>query len=291
MASRADFYLRFIETLTIRTKDARLIPFQLNPTQRLVWNTWIAPALNRRAPMRFIVLKARQMGMSTLIQALLAARFVWDAHVNLKTIAHESESTETIWGMADRMITHSPFVGYCRKTVKSMELSGSTYTCATAGSPHATRSMNNTALHLSEVAFWKHADAWLAAMQTVPSGGDSWIFVESTANGKVEDGELFYKEWRRASQKESRFTPIFLPWFTDPEYCLKNYCYAEELANRDGLHLVLEDIDPEEQQLRATFQLTAGQLAWRRMVVDDQCRGDVELFHQEYPSTAEEAFV
>lgn len=291
MASRADFYLNFLQSLTIRTKEATLAPFQLNQAQRLVWETYFAPRLTAREPMRFIVLKARQMGISTLIQGLLTSRFIWDAHVNEKTIAHEADSTKNIWSMAERMVEHSQFQAYIRKAGKVMDLGGSTYTCATAGSPHATRSMNLTCLHLSEVAFWKHPEAWLAAMQTVPARGESWIFVESTANGKVEDGELFYKEWRRAQAGESRFTPIFLPWFRLDEYCLEHYAYREEVgANAPDL-LVLDDLDPEEQALKKTFQLSAGQLAWRRLIIEDNCRGDVELFHQEYPSTPEEAFI
>ncbi len=291
MASRADFFLNFMQSLTIRTKAATIAPFRLNHAQRLVWDGYFAPKINQREPMRFVFLKARQLGISTLIQGLLTARFIWDAHVNAKTIAHETDSTENIWNMAKRMVEHSHFAPYARQAGKVMELGGSTYTCSTAGSPHATRSMNLTCLHLSEVAFWKHPDAWLAAMQTVPSQGESWIFVESTANGKVEDGELFYKEWRRASAQESRFTPVFLPWYALPDYCLGNYCYPEDVGGGATDLLVLRDLDPEEQALRKAFDLSAGQLAWRRLIIEDNCRGDVELFHQEYPSTPEEAFI
>lgn len=290
MASRSQFFRRFIESLQIRPKDApNLVPFRFNEAQELIWKQVIAPALDDHKSIRLILLKARQMGISTLIQGLLTARFVWDNFVNEKVIAHESDSTEHIWGMSKRMIEHSnlfPFVGISGNT---MELGSSKYSVATAGSPHATRSMTMTALHLSEVALWPHPEAWIAAMQTVPFKGESWLFVESTANGKVNKGELFYEEWQRAQKGKNSFTPLFLPWFALTEYTLPDYRYKDESESVGSL--VLELLDAEEAELKKHFSLTAGQLAWRRFMIESYCRGDVEQFHQEYPSTPEEAFI
>lgn len=292
MASRAEFFLNFLQTLTIRNKDAGQVAFTLNAAQQHVWAKYIAPALDRRQPLRFVILKARQMGISTLLQGLLTTRFVWDNLVNEKVIAHEGDSTKNIWGMAERMMDHSPFSNYVRKVGTTMELGDSRYSCATAGSPHATRGMNITCLHLSEVAFWPHPEAWLAALQTVPIRGESWVFVESTANGKTEQGQLFYEEWKRAQAGDSSFTPVFLPWYDLKEYALENYIYSQAWTHSTSPDmLVLEDLDPEETALKQAFALSAGQLAWRRLIIADQCRGDVELFHQEYPSTPEEAFI
>lgn len=289
MASRSAFYRRFIESLVIRPKDApAVVPFRFNEAQEIVWNRVIAPALDTHQPIRMIVLKARQMGISTLIQGLLTARFVWDNYTNIKVMAHEADSTEHIWGMAQRMIEHSPLAPFVGKNGTTLELGTSRYSVATAGSPHATRSMTMTALHLSEVSRWKWPDAWIAALQTVPMKGESWLFVESTANGKMNEGELFYDEWRRAQKGTNKFTPVFLPWFELQEYSLDHYAYAGE--ETEG-QLVLSNLDEEERTLRKEFNLRAGQLAWRRFMIEGYCRGDVETFHQEYPSTPEEAFI
>ena len=291
MASRSQFYRRFIESLQIRPKDApHLVPFRFNEAQEIVWNQVIAPAIDHHQPIRLMVLKARQMGISTLIQGLITARFIWENYVNAKVIAHESDSTEHIWGMAQRMIETSPLGGMVNKAGHTLELGPNRYSVATAGSPHATRSMTMTVLHLSEVGLWPHPEAWIAAMQTVPMKGEPWLFVESTANGKVNEGQLFYDEWQRAQKVKNKFTPVFIPWFALKEYELSNYAYSDSVGT--GLdELVLDALDAEERELKKQFHLTAGQLAWRRFMIDGYCRGDVEQFHQEYPSTPEEAFI
>lgn len=286
--TRAEFFLKFLQTLSIRDAEAHLRPLVLNEPQRLVWDKYIAPSIGKREPMRLLILKARQMGISTMIQSLKVTRFVWENLVNTKVIAHDGTATKNIWQMAERMMDKSPFQPYVRKVGTSMMLGDSRFTCATAGSPHATRSMNITSLHLSEVAFWEHPEAWLAALQTVPLTGESWLFVESTANGKVGDGQLFYEEWQRSVSGDSPFTPIFLPWYSLPSYMLPNMAYAEDA--KPG-QMVVTDMDDEETSLKLEFHLTAGQLAWRRLAIKQNCRGNVELFHQEYPTTAEEAFV
>lgn len=292
MASRSQFFRRFIESLKIRPKDQpNVVNFRFNEAQEIVWRRVIAPALDERKSIRLIILKARQMGMSTLIQGLLTARFVWDHYVNAKVIAHASESTTHIWGMAERMMDLSPLASFTSKAGTTMSLGTSQYSIATAGSPHATRSMTMTALHLSEVALWPHPEAWIAALQTVPMKGESWLFVESTANGKTNEGELFYEEWGRAQKGKNHLTPVFLPWFEMGEYELPNYCYAADKKSAPSGSLILDELDYEEAELKKAFKLRPGQLAWRRFMIDGYCRGDVESFHQEYPSTPEEAFI
>ena len=44
-----------------------------------------------------------------------------------------------------------------------------------------------------------------------------------------------------------------------------------------------------EETLR--FQIDLETLKWRRQTIDVQCNGDIELFRQEYPCNASEAFL
>src|SRR5690606_10310059 len=46
-----------------------------------------------------------------------------------------------------------------------------------------------------------------------------------------------------------------------------------------------------EKQLVKLFNLSLEQLNWRRNTIKNKCSGSVDTFHQEYPSTAEEAFL
>ena len=303
--SRAKFFRNFIHTLSIirkpedETQLVEIIPFHFNEVQQLVWDRYVAPALDAREAMRFIVLKARQEGISTLFGGLMSARFCWDTVTRQKVIAHVGGSTQELWDMGERMIDSSPFSRFVTKSGRTMQIGHSTYGCETAGSPQATRAFMLNVLHCSEAAMWPHPDAWIAAMQTVPVKGESWLFVESTAKGKTGQGELFYDEWKRASTgKTKRLTPIFLPWFWKKEYSLPRWCDQDDWTPQTPKNvLVLADLTAEERELRRMVrtvyqqELTAGQLAWRRLVVADQCRDDEDTFNQEYPTTPELAFI
>ena len=91
------------------------------------------------------------------------------------------------------MVTHHPVLAQVGKVVgNSISFQHSDLQVATAGSPAASRSADFTCMHLSEVAFWPHPEAMTASLQCVPEQFQSFVAIESTANGKVGDGELFY---------------------------------------------------------------------------------------------------
>lgn len=130
----------------------------------------------------------------------------------------------------------------------------------------------------SELAFWKHEEALLATIQTLPKPPiQSLCIIESTANGMVDDGEQFYNEWQRAVAGDSGFTPIFLSWLDFPDYQIPG--------------TIVDDLDDDERELVKVFHVTPEQLAWRRYAINDLCQGDLDKFSQEYPVTPEAAFV
>ena len=75
----------------------------------------------------------------------------------------------------------------------------------------------------------------------------------------------------------SGYLPIFFAWFEMEEY---------RRTPPPGFERT-----PEEQELAETFHLDDEQLAWRRWCIAANCGGDLDLFHQEYPSTPDEAFI
>lgn len=293
--TRSDLYLNFIQRLSIRNEQAQLQKLTLWEPQKMIWER-IADRLNQRKKIWLIALKARQEGVSTLIESLLVARTALDDMIHAQVIAHEKEATKRIWQMANTMVeSHAGLKAVANKKHDKIFLGKSYLGISTAGSAHASRSGNFTCVHMSEVAFWPDPDAMLAVKQCVPDKMDTFCMIESTANGKVGDGQLFYQEWLRAERGESDFIPIFLPWFAIPKYCHEGYVYQDEWEWLTAEHrqtvAVLENLDEEELQLREQFKVTAGQLAWRRWVKINKCEDDVDKLHQEYPSTPEEAFV
>jgi hypothetical protein len=132
---------------------------------------------------------------------------------------------------------------------------------------------------MSEAAYYPSLESFSSLLPMVPRDLNSIIIIESTAQGRVGPGEHFYDYWCNAIEGRSEYVPVFLPWMDDP------LCVADPRKAQDA------PIDQEERDLIERFHCTKAQLAWRRLTIETECKGLTTLFHQEYPSTAEEAFV
>src|SRR5690606_37607220 len=146
----------------------------------------------------------------------------------------------------------------------------------------------------SEVAFFPDAKTtMLGLLQAVPDQPNTLVVLESTANGV---GDWFHEMWQKAEKGENEFTPIFLPWFIQPEYTRPFRTEAEReqfIQEVEATHVDAngETVYTYEKQLMEKHDLTYEQLNWRRWTIANKCQGDEILFMQEYPSTPEEAFI
>lgn len=284
----------YIETfLKIRTKDGELVPFRLNAPQRKLYEAarrqWLAGK-----PVRIIVLKARQMGFSTLTEALLFHMTATRHHVESMVVAHTEDATAKLFQMSQRFYDNLPEVlKPMRRASNAQEIVfdrparaktkreglGSSMRCATAGGTGVGRGYTLQGLHLSEFAFWPGSkrESFVGLMQAVPDKPGTMVVIESTANGYDE----FKAMWDAAVEAERSgtdgFLPIFFAWHEMEEYRREPLPGFERTA--------------EEEELAETYGLDDEQLAWRRWCIATQCGGDIELFHQEYPASPDEAFI
>src|SRR3990167_5217414 len=144
-------------------------------------------------------------------------------------------------------------------------------------------------LHISEAAFIKERDELkMGAKQAVPKGGR--ITEETTGNGLNE----FYDDVMAALEKEKsgKMTPqdykvYFYAWFENAEYSLGGQLPEPDIAKYG-----------DEQMERGKYNLTDGQLLWRRWKLDEFRTTNentaglnvFQRFKQEYPATILEAF-
>lgn len=286
--------LTFIQTfLKIRTKDNALEPLILNPPQMRLYNA-IREQWRAGKPVRIIILKARQMGFSTLTEAVIFFLTITARLVESMIVAHKDEATDNLFRMSKRFYDELPAaMRPMQRASNAKELLfdrpakmkgdteglGSRIRCATAGGSGVGRSYTLKCLHLSEYAFWpgNKAETFTGLVQAVPDKPGTVIIIESTANGYDD----FKKKWDSAVEAQRNgtdgFVPIFFAWFEMPEY---RRTPAPGFTRTD-----------EEQQLAETFGLDDEQLAWRRWCIEVNCGGDIDLFHQEYPCTPDEAFI
>ena len=276
-----DFPLYSYNCLKIRTKSGQILPFELNSAQRYL-DKQVNDQLKRTGKIRAIILKGRQQGISTYIEGRLYWRVTHNAGRRAFILTHEAEATNNLFEMAERyhLLCPEPFrprVGASSQRELSFDLIDSGYRVGTAGNKNTGRSSTIQYFHGSEAAFWENAsDIAKGALQAVPDEPGTEVFIESTANGKLN---WFYEQWMLAQAGESEYIPVFIPWF-----------WQEEYRSKPSDKMIMTR---EEMELMKLYSLDAWQIAWRRKKIAELSsaglRGEDE-FRQEYPSTWEEAF-
>src|SRR5262245_34092506 len=272
------YYRHYLKIEDRRT--GMLIPLDTNEIQTDIRSHIIGRDRDGE-PARVIILKARRAGCSTVLQASMAHRAFTRRMFTGLTIAHDLDTASYLFGMTERMYYNLPDAIQPERKHKQRGRfltmgNDSALRVETADNRQAGRGLSVRFLHCSEVAFWPDARSTLLALrQTVPREPGTCIALESTANGV---GNHFHTEWLRAENNDSNYIPLFYAWWRFRDYCLPEPDF------------VLELVDEDEHELRG-MGVTDGQLLWRRITIKDECGGDIDLFHQEYPSTAAEAFI
>lgn len=261
----------------------RHVPLQPTKVQLAVRRA-ILDSEDAGKPSRLIILKARREGVSTIVQATFAHRAFTRRDTWAYTIAHEIDAASNLFGMTESMYSNLPQALRPAKVSgnlgRQLRLDNGAYLrTETARDVRAGRSGAAFLLHGSEVAFWDHGEEVLRSiLSTVPDVPGTIVVLESTANG-IQGS--FYQRWQNAVNGESDYTPLFFSWLEDPVYDL-GYAHNWE---------TLGPLDDEEDSLVQTLDASAGQIAWRRQTIRGQFAGDLDGFHQEYPSTPHEAFI
>ena len=281
---------KYIEAfLKIQTKENTIVPFRLNSAQVRLYEL-IQRLTKEGKPIRIIILKSRQMGFSTLTEALIYYRTATKENVNSFIITHVDDATTNLFNMFKLFQERNP-VRPMQKNSNAKELIFENPTknegerlrnpglkskvrCSTAGGKGVGRSFTLTNVHASELAFWTgEVDKIFSGLsQAVPDMAGSMIIIESTANGF----NFFKDQWDRAVAGESEYIPFFAAWFEMEEY--RRPYHGEALTE-------------EEEALKAEFHLDNEQIMWRRWCIRNNCNNDIDQFHQEYPATPEEAFL
>jgi len=230
--------------LQIRIKHRALLALSPNRAQR---------EYSAHCTKRNIVLKARQLGITTYVAARFFIHTITQPGTLTVQVAHTQESAEEIFRIVHRFWENLPealqrgALARSRANVRQIAFPelDSEYRVATAADPNAGRGMTIHNLHCSEVARWPRdgADTLASLRAAVPAGGE--IVLESTPNGA---GGMFYEEWQKAG--ETGYTQHFFPWWYENSY-------RQATAG-------VSPLTSEEEELVQRFALSDEQIAWRR---------------------------
>lgn len=265
-------------------EDDLVLQFRPNRAQR----RFIARLWHRN-----IILKARQLGFTTLIAIVWLDHALFNANVRCGIIAQDREAAEVIF----RDKVKFAYENLPPALKEAMPLAKNSATELLFGHNNSSirvatsmRSGTIHRLHISEFGKIcakfpdKANEVVTGSIPAVPKNGI--LVVESTAEGR--EGE-FYDMTQRAialqqqqkalTERDYRFH--FFPWFEEPAYRM------------DPSGVVMTDKDREyfeAVEATAGVSLDAEQRAWYVATRDADFSGSEEKMWQEYPSTPSEAF-
>jgi hypothetical protein len=280
--------------LKILNKDGKLVPFVWNRCQRIIYEHMLWAQRNG-LPQFFLILKPRQIGSTTLAEALGFHATATVPGFRARTLAHDKETTREIFEKCHVFYENLPL--WMRPELATNNISRlvypalkSRYMIGTAGTKAGAgvgRTINF--VHCSEVGKYPEGGYELisALEECVPINNGIAIY-ESTAY--TTDGWFFemwdksrnnvelIRAWIRDGRKgrlllPSNYIPIFIPWYKDDGYVM---------------HLEPGEVikyTSEEKQIVKQFNLTPEQIKWRRYKMLGNHK-----FHQWYPITPEECW-
>jgi hypothetical protein len=232
--------------LKIRVKKGGIQYLKLNQAQQ---------EYSRRCSKRNIVLKARQVGITTYIAARYFIQTITRPGTLTVQVAHSEESAQAIFNIVHRFWeklpndrVHRGALVKSRSNIRQIVFPklDSEYRVETADD-NAGRGMTIHNLHCSEVSRWPRGGAETLASLRAAVVPDGEIVLESTANGAAG---IFYEEWQKAA--ETGYTQHFFPWWYEPSY-------KEDAGKR-----IVASLTEEEKDLMKRHGLSKEQIAWRR---------------------------
>lgn len=264
--------------------EGTVVPFLPNRAQR---------RLMGRLHHRNIILKARQLGFTTLVAIMWLDHALFNANQRCGIIAHDREAAEVIF----RDKVKLAYLNLPEQIRLAMPLARNSATELLFGhnnsSVRVATSMRSGTIHRLHVSeFGKICAKYPEKAKEVVTGSipavplDGITVIESTAEG--QDGS-FYKITTRSMEhadKGKALTPRdyrfhFFPWWQEPSYRIDDGDVV--VTESDSLYF-------DGVQASMDIKLDAGQRRWYVATRDEDFSGEPEKMWQEYPSTPLEAF-
>ncbi|GCL71785.1 hypothetical protein PN4B1_16900 [Paenibacillus naphthalenovorans] len=279
-------------SFVIVDKDKNTVPFFLNEVQQSFLDD-INKAKDeykakKRLHLKFLVLKGRQQGFTSFITAYQLANAIIGKNFSGFTLADSGDNTNTIFEDKAKYIYNQlpdalkPTEKYNNRREFHFEKLNSRWRVSTAGNKEVGRSKTINFFHGSEAAFWDSIDSIMTGLGEALTK-DSIQILETTANGLNE-----YKDmWDAAEKGENNWEPKFYEWWLTPEY---RQPFEDKEREDQFKYDVTNKISEFHKKLY--LLLTYNGLDWEQLYWYYGKWKDLrDKLPQEYPCTAEEAFL
>lgn len=277
----ADRWARLSSLYTIRDEAGHAIPFRPNDAQQQLYGN--LHTLN-------LILKARQLGMTTFLQLMLLDACLFNSNTSAGIIAHNREDAEAFFD--DKIkFAYDHLDPEIRKAIPATQDSAKSLTFANGSKIRVGTSLRSSTfqyLHVSE--FGKTCALWPAKAKEIVTGAfnavhaGQFIAVESTAEGQGGYFHDMVMDAKKAAEQRKELTPLdfklhFFPWWQDEKYAF---------AEADTAKVTLSEEQEKYFDLLDAkgITLTPNQEAWyvtKLKTMRDEMK-------REFPATVEEAF-
>lgn len=265
-------------------QDDLVMPFKPNRAQRrFITRLWH----------RNLILKARQLGFTTLIAILWLDHALWNANQRCGIIAQDREAAEAIF--RDKVVfAYENLPAEIRERFPLARDSASELLFAHNNSSiRVATSMRSGTIHRLHVSEFgkicakypdKANEVVTGSIPAVPTTGI--LVIESTAEGRAGEFYEFCERAQALEHQNAKLTPRdyrfhFYAWWQEPNYVLDSSTVSISPDQHDYF-------DRIESEMGCTIDLD--QRAWYVATMEADFSGREERMWQEYPSTPSEAF-
>ena len=239
--SKADFMYWALRYAFLKDKHASLIRFA--PTavqdlllQRIAKEEYSALIEKSGDGILLMVLKARQLGVSTISDIIIAHRTFFYGNITGLIASDIDDHTENLYGMVFRVFTSLPWwmkprsqdpqrdykkfnklLSFSDQDSVIRFVSSNNMAGGDSGQEKGSMGTGQTLhlAHLSELALWVNpGQIDDALMPSIPMSPRTFAIFESTAKGR---GNWWHIAWDQGKRGLGRRKPVFIPWYTDPQ--------------------------------------------------------------------------
>lgn len=202
--------------------SARIVNFHANIAQQIILDV-MAEYEELGWALMLMLLKARQLGMTTLFQMVLAHRVFFWRNVGAYTGSAEEKKSRAMIGKLEFIWNNLPWWLRPRQTafqagdfMKFADLNSSLWVQWGNQKQGIGRGATPTIAHLSELSTFEHPEDLVdaALYRAMHENPFALLALESTANGI---GNWWWKTWNFNVKQDAKglaqYKPIFLPWY------------------------------------------------------------------------------
>jgi hypothetical protein len=205
----------------IINKEGQIVSFRIRDAQEVMLDIW-GEMEEEEIAIMVQILKARQLGMSTLTEMAVAHRVQFYPQVNAIVASSDPDKSRTMadmmmfcWDQQPLWLMPQRISG--RKGILHEFANGSAVSIQWGNqSTGIARGTTPTVAHLSELADFEHPDELVDAslMRAMHDSPFMLLVLESTASGR---DNWWHRKWNLSKrgwpQRRSRLRPVFLPWY------------------------------------------------------------------------------